>query len=287
MLNTIQRTKTVPPRRVLLYGEAGIGKSSWAAESEAPIFFDLEGGLGDLDVQAFPRPKTLQEFVQQVHSLRDGEHEFRTAVLDTVDWLEQLIEARVCEQHEVESLIKLDFGRGAVAVGEKWAIVLQELQDLVDAKGMQIIMLAHGQVEKVEMPDVEPFERFAPRMSKRGVGLLKDWATEIFCARLDFRTTTKKGDFGRERTTVRDLKERVIYTTPAPTHIAKQRIPMPSVLPLRYSAFAECVAAARRGIAPPAEQPAEQPGEQPAQEPPPPTPVLAEDEFPTTPTTNA
>ena len=44
-----KQVRRLPPR-LLIYGEAGVGKSSFAAAAPKPLFLDLEGGIDGLDV---------------------------------------------------------------------------------------------------------------------------------------------------------------------------------------------------------------------------------------------
>ncbi|MFN9292481.1 MAG: AAA family ATPase, partial [Planctomyces sp.] len=41
--------KKAVPRRVMLYGTHGIGKSSWAAQAPGVLFLNVEDGLNDID----------------------------------------------------------------------------------------------------------------------------------------------------------------------------------------------------------------------------------------------
>ncbi|MBN1512121.1 MAG: AAA family ATPase, partial [Phycisphaerae bacterium] len=54
LLEQVQRGPVAAPRRTLLYGVHGVGKSSWGAIADAPIFIQTEDGLADIDCQRFP-----------------------------------------------------------------------------------------------------------------------------------------------------------------------------------------------------------------------------------------
>ena len=43
------------PRRILVYGPEGVGKSSFAASAPSPIFLGAEDGTASLDVARFPK----------------------------------------------------------------------------------------------------------------------------------------------------------------------------------------------------------------------------------------
>ncbi len=54
LLKQVQRGKVAVPRRVLLYGTHGVGKSTWASMAEKPIFIQTENGLAGIECERFP-----------------------------------------------------------------------------------------------------------------------------------------------------------------------------------------------------------------------------------------
>ena len=75
----------VPPR-ICLYGGHGIGKSTLASQFPAPIFISTEDGIDSLDVTSFPKAQKLTDVVESIKTLLKEEHDFRTVVVDSVDW---------------------------------------------------------------------------------------------------------------------------------------------------------------------------------------------------------
>ena len=53
-LASLQTSTVLRPPRVLIHGVAGIGKSTFAASADAPVFVLTEDGLGKLQVPHFP-----------------------------------------------------------------------------------------------------------------------------------------------------------------------------------------------------------------------------------------
>src|SRR5690606_28999732 len=54
LLSQITCGKRPAPRRCMIHGVQGVGKSTWAATSERPIFIQTEDGLGEIDCAKFP-----------------------------------------------------------------------------------------------------------------------------------------------------------------------------------------------------------------------------------------
>lgn len=42
------------PPRLMIYGQEGVGKSTFGANAPAPIFIQTEDGLGEIDCAKFP-----------------------------------------------------------------------------------------------------------------------------------------------------------------------------------------------------------------------------------------
>ena len=85
----INKGRVPRSRRVLIYGENGIGKSSLAAAFPKPIFLNLEDGIGDLDVDSTEVIRSVTEFTGCLIELANSD--YQTIVVDTIDWLEKLI----------------------------------------------------------------------------------------------------------------------------------------------------------------------------------------------------
>src|SRR6185436_276649 len=86
------------PKRTLLYGVEGVGKTSFAADAPNVIFIGAEEGFGRLDVQRFPQPQTFDDVIEAIHTLRSDTHGYGSLALDTLDWLEPMIWKFCCQR---------------------------------------------------------------------------------------------------------------------------------------------------------------------------------------------
>lgn len=92
------------PRRVLLYGTHGIGKSTFGSQADRAVFIQTEDGLGEIDCARFPLASSYRDAMTAIEELYSSEHDFATVVIDSVDWLERLIWADVCRERQVDSI---------------------------------------------------------------------------------------------------------------------------------------------------------------------------------------
>ena len=227
------------PRRVLLYGTHGIGKSTWAAQAPKPIFLATEDGLDNLDCERTPPIKSFGNFNEWCSKLLQDEHDYRTVVIDSLDWLERLIHDFVALSQGKKSIDDIPYGKGYAMAVAQWDFVLKTLDHLRNSRGMAVIALAHARIVKVSEPESDSYDRYEPDLHKAASPMLQEWADEVLFAR--YRVLTKKEDLGfnRTRTIALDTEERIVWTCERPTHLAKRRAKMPDTLPLDFGIYAQ------------------------------------------------
>ena len=75
----------------------------------------VEDGLGSLtNVAAFPQLATYAEVCEAIGALAKEAHEYQTAVIDSLDWLEPLIWAETCARDGWKSIEDPGYGKGYV-----------------------------------------------------------------------------------------------------------------------------------------------------------------------------
>src|SRR5271165_6939092 len=87
-LKNVTKGKLKKPFTVLVYGVDGVGKTTFAAGAPNPIFIGQEHGSNNLDVSRGRAPKDFDEIVADLKELRDDQHDYKTVVLDSLDWME-------------------------------------------------------------------------------------------------------------------------------------------------------------------------------------------------------
>lgn len=230
--------KSEKPRRILLYGVHGVGKSTWAAEAPGPIFLDVEDGIGDIDVAKTERLKDYGSVVSSVSWLVSNPHEFKTVIIDTADWLEHLIFDDVARAEGKTNIEAIGYGKGYKIAAKKWQFLLQGLEALRE-KGMTIVILCHAQVKKFTPPDGDGYERYEPALHEVGSRILQEWCDEVLFACFRIFTRTEDQGFGKERKIAVGGKDRLIKTSESASVIAKNRLRLPEELPMSWSALAE------------------------------------------------
>ena len=239
LLATVQdRSQRSRARRVLVYGTHGIGKSSFAASAPNPLVLDLEDGLGDIEVASSPKISRVADLMGWITELYEKDHDWKTIVIDSVDWLERIIWSYTCEQHNKKAIEDFGFGKGYKYALENWSDVLEGLDALRNDKGMSVLLIAHSQTEKYENPETEPYDRYSPRLHKGASALVQEWCDEGLFACYRVHTTKDRGKSGERHRGIGG-EERVLRTRERPFCLAKNRLNMPDEIPLSWDSYSE------------------------------------------------
>lgn len=238
-LDSIKRSTGIKAPRVMIYGPHGLGKTTFGAGAPAPIFILTEDGLGRLEVDHFPLATSYDDVVGAISTLYSEDHTFGTVVIDSLDWLDNLVWADINSKHDAKDLA---YGKGAVIAADYWRGILEGLSALRDEKGMAVVLIAHAEIKRFDSPEVEPFERYQPKLQARSSALVQEWCDAVlFC---NYKTIVKKEDVGFNREVNRGITtgERLLHANEKPAYLAKNRYSLPDSLPLSWEAFSTAIA---------------------------------------------
>lgn len=236
-LKSIARTtRAAQPPRVVIHGPHGVGKSTLGASAFAPIFMPLEDGLAGIEVDAFPMLGTWAEVREALRVLETEQHQFGTAVVDSLDWLEPIIWAEVCRKLDKPSIESIPYGKGYAEALPIWREFLDSL-DRLRARGMATILIAHSEIKRFDAPDSDPFDRYQIKLHKGAAALVQEWADVIGFAQ--FETAVKKTEtgFGATRTRGIGTGRRLLHVVEKPAYVAKNRYGLPDTIPLDWNAL--------------------------------------------------
>ena len=196
-------------------------------------------GLGEIDCDRFPLVTTFSQAMQALSELYTEKHVFRTAVVDSLDWLERLIWSDVCHTKGVESIEDIGYAKGYVFALTQWSEFLEGLTALRNDRGMTLVLIAHARIERFENPETESYDRYVPRLHRLASQIVQEWCDEVLFASFRVLTRETNEGFDRRRTRGVGTGERILRTVERPSHMAKNRLSLPEEIPLDWDAYAQ------------------------------------------------
>lgn len=164
--------------RVVVLGDSGVGKTTYAAKFPKPIVLDVEFGLGAIDVPSIPIRSTV-DFNNAISALNTEKHDFQTVIIDSADWLEELMVRAICKENKAKSIADLEWGRGYALLSQKWKAVVGMLDDL-RARGVVVVVISHATPETIKRPDIPEYQRMGLALQRVGDrNRLVEWADII------------------------------------------------------------------------------------------------------------
>lgn len=256
-LNTITSDTVLRPPRMILLGVEKIGKSSFAAGSDRPVFLPIKGeeGVDDIPVPRTPTCQDANEFFGWLYSMASTEHNYGTIVVDSSSTLETLFHAETCRLHGgVNSIEKVGggYGKGYTEALVQWRKMTEAMDWLRTNKKMASIVIGHVKVKRFDDPNGESYDQYQWDIHDKAANMMYRWADLIlFC---NTKVVVKKEDlgFGKEKARGIDLSGgRYLFTQKRPAHPGGGRGVfgrLPYELPLNWNVFIQTVEAVRSAM---------------------------------------
>lgn len=203
----------------MVYGAPKVGKSTFCAGLDKPLFLDTENGLKSLTTYRV-NIGTWEDFQAVCKELMDqrGKLPYKTLVIDTIDnlfgYCRDYVRKKLHIQHESD----VSYGKGWDAVKSEFAPAMNFLKSL----GMGVIYVSHAKSEKIEAR-TGSYDRWSPSLAKQACDVLIPALDYILFAEI---VATDKGD------------ARVIHTKPCQYWVAGDKTgAMPPDIPFEPQAF--------------------------------------------------
>lgn len=251
----IQTRKSNPnkPVRIMAYGVEGVGKSTLGAKSDRPVFISPEGGTDQLtssDGQAIdemPNITNWDSLRGAIKALLNEEHEFKTVVLDSADWIEGLAHNHIIgKSGKTIITVNSGYGAGYRQSQNMHQELISDLTLLREKRGMNVILTAHATVKTVKDPEAaHDYDAFEIKCHEYVSSLWREWVDGLFFIR--FRTFVKSSD---DTVKARALTDgtRVLYTVKQPAFQAKNRYRMPPEMDFTEQFWPEFMKYAKAGV---------------------------------------
>lgn len=242
-LTSVTRGKIQGPYRILVHGVDGVGKTTFGADAPDPIFLGTEDGSSELDVARFPTPKDWDDVKDAIQTLTADAGGFKTLVIDSLDWAEPLLHAKLMAEDGKAAVIEEiagGYGKWVGVVVDQWRILLAALETLQRKQGMNVVMIAHSFIKQFSNPEGEDYSRYVLKLADKSASLCREWCKGVYFAQYETFAVKEKGKKVKGVST----GARLLYTQRTAAFDAKDRYGLPESIPLSWDSFDE---AARKG----------------------------------------
>lgn len=210
-----------PTPRLVEYGVEGFGKTTLAAYSDAPVILMPRGETGVqrlVDSHRIPEGvpvipvESWTEGIEWIDDLIANQRGRKTLAIDTIGSLERLCHEHVCKRDFNGEWGERGFGsfqKGFdVSVGE-WLKLLQRL-DVLNKKGVTIMLLGHAKIKTFKNPTGADFDRYVCDVHDKTWAVTARWADAVYFG--NFVTVVDSTDKQKKKGKGIGGTERVVYT---------------------------------------------------------------------------
>ena len=232
-MDSLISTTTPAPPKMIVYGQPGVGKTTFAASAGA-ILIDCENGAGA--VPGLKRTPYLQSWPQMREWLVDlassPPDDVSAIAIDTIDWMVQRIVEHVVLDLDGKAPGEITNTLGTAHGGYFKAreivqnIVYRDLLPMLNAiadDGIAIILLAHAANTRMTAPEGYDLRLAAPDLPQWIAPPFIEWADAVLYA-------------------CRDGDQRTLLTQGTNVILAKNRFGLPAELPLSWASLMQAMA---------------------------------------------
>jgi len=217
------------PLIITLLGTPGSGKTMTACTFPKPFLIRTQGESvpRDLEKYGLDAPASLgvteteAKLMEQLHALIRDEHDYKTLIIDSVTGLESMfINEVIADDPKAKNIQQAagGYGAGRDTVAAKHSRVRKAAELLRTKRGMNVVFLAHSDINRVDPPDGESYTQFSLRLHGKSQSPYID---EVDVVGQIKQPTALVGE-GRKRAIGQD--ERVLLCTMTPAAVTKNRL---------------------------------------------------------------
>lgn len=251
-LSNITSGRLERPLRIVIYGPDGVGKTCFAAGRPGhegapnPVFIATEDGTHHVNTSRFPVPNTWADIVGPQGALAQlytQPHDFKTVVLDSIDWAEMLCDRYVVERYNmenakrpVEALSDIPYGGWKALKMNAFMPLLDGLSALVRDRGMHVVVVAHADIKRFDDPERDSYDRYSINLFPPLAAKVREWSEYVLFANFD-TVINEVGNGFNTRKVGASHGKRLIYSQRRAAYDAKARFNIPDRLELSWGAF--------------------------------------------------
>jgi len=247
ILDKIMDSKGIGPRKTVLYGKEGCGKTTWASKWPSPIYIPTENGIDGvrdkegnlLKVKAFPLCQTLSEYVEYLVAVAQEENEYETVVTDTIDWLQKLVWKEVSNDKKVESIEEIGYAKGYQFAMRYWDQII-DIWDSLISKGKHVLLLSHHAITHIASPEGDPYDAYDIAVHPKTIApRIRQWANEVLFVHDQVMTKTQQESFDKNKMDKKVAVNSIttLKTVGKPAYHAKNKLGLPESMEFDFETY--------------------------------------------------
>lgn len=219
---SIMDSATAPddgPVIVTITGDAGIGKTTFAASFPGVIIMRPENGLQAVrhmkNVRALPVIENVDQVWEQLMALLTEEHPYKTLVIDSVTALDRMFTEHILatDPKMPKSLNQAagGYGAGKGVLASMHARVRKAAGLLASRRGMNVVFVAHADIIRIEPPNEDAYTSYSLRLTDKSMPYYVDDVDLVGYLKLE---TVVIGDEGERKKAISDgTRQLITYVT--------------------------------------------------------------------------
>ncbi len=176
----------------IVYGPAGLGKTTYGAGADKAIIVDCENGASHVKCDRTPYLSSWDAIRMWLDELASGQHDYHTVVIDSIDWLLRRVEEKVAGVAGDDNKMSNTLNRSHGGYGNGKQVlrnyVYQYLLPTLDAivnRGVSVLLLAHSSRQTITNIDGIAFEKSTPEIHPDLMNTMVEWSDFVGAARMD------------------------------------------------------------------------------------------------------
>lgn len=178
--------------------------------------------------------------MSSITDLTIEKHDYETLVLDSLDWMEPMVWAAVCEFGKVKSIEQFGggYGKGYTEAQRYWLDMMQSIKLLRERRNMNVVIIAHSQIKAFNDPaQPAPYDRYMLKLNEKASALWREFVDTVLFATFETFVEEKDG----KKTKAYGDGVRVAFTERRPGFDAKNRFGLPVQIPFSWADYVTAV----------------------------------------------
>lgn len=216
------------PRRTIVYGDEGIGKTTFLSKFPNTFLIPAERGVSHIEDASKPSDdkicQSFDELMAYLEFFYVNESPCQHISIEGVSGVQRLIDKQVCKDERKSHIEEIGYNGGRKLGMRYWEKLIEALDALGRDKRMNVSFSAHVDKENFKDPTTDSYDRYSIRAWKGASDMLFEWGTEVLFCQKDILTRKEDAGFNKTTTKAIESKSASIYTTSQPAFRAKNRL---------------------------------------------------------------